>query len=85
MGYFSRWIRKRNTLTSKKLGRPLRPKPIKLLGSTKGSLMIPFASQVYPLHYLVYSYECPDLTLIDLPGITRISVGQQMDIEKVTT
>jgi hypothetical protein len=56
-----------------------------LLGSTKGSLMIPFASQVYPLHYLVYSYECPDLTLIDLPGITRISVGQQMDIEKVTT
>jgi hypothetical protein len=32
----------------------------------------------------VYSYECPDLTLIDLPGITRISVGTQLDIEKVT-
>jgi hypothetical protein len=29
---------------------------------------------------LVYSYECPDLTLIDLPGITRISVGQQYDV-----
>jgi hypothetical protein len=26
---------------------------------------------------LVYSYECPDLTLIDLPGITRISIGGQ--------
>lgn len=38
-----------------------------------------------PIKLTVYSYECPDLTLIDLPGITRISVGQQMDIEKVTT
>lgn len=38
-----------------------------------------------PIKLTVYSYECPDLTLIDLPGITRISVGQQMDIEKITT
>lgn len=35
--------------------------------------------------YTVYSYECPDLTLIDLPGITKISVGGQIsDIEEVT-
>lgn len=34
----------------------------------------------------MYSYECPDLTLIDLPGITKISVGNQIsDIEEVTT
>ena len=39
-----------------------------------------------PLKLTVYSYECPDLTLIDLPGITKISVGAQgEDIEKVTT
>ena len=39
-----------------------------------------------PLKLTVYSYECPDLTLIDLPGITKISVGNQIDnIEKVTT
>jgi GTP-binding protein EngB required for normal cell division len=23
----------------------------------------------------VYSHTCPDLTLIDLPGITRIAIG----------
>ena len=33
----------------------------------------------------VYSSSCPDLTIIDLPGITRIPLpGQQQDIEKVT-
>jgi vacuolar protein sorting-associated protein 1 len=38
-----------------------------------------------PIKLTVYSYECPDLTLIDLPGITKISVGNQIqDIEKVT-
>ena len=38
-----------------------------------------------PIKLTVYSYECPDLTLIDLPGITKISVGTQgQDIEKVT-
>lgn len=43
-------------------------------------------SQVLHLDNEVYSYECPDLTLIDLPGITRISVsGQHNDIEKITT
>jgi vacuolar protein sorting-associated protein 1 len=37
------------------------------------------------LKLTVYSYECPDLTLIDLPGITKISIGNQgLDIEKVT-
>ena len=25
-----------------------------------------------PIKLTVYSYECPDLTLIDLPGITKI-------------
>lgn len=37
-----------------------------------------------PIKLTIYSYECPDLTLIDLPGITRISVDEQVDIEKVT-
>jgi Dynamin family. len=33
----------------------------------------------------VYSQNTPDLTLVDLPGITRIPIaGQQKDIEKVT-
>ena len=38
-----------------------------------------------PLKLTIYSYECPDLTLIDLPGITKINVGHQKgDIEKIT-
>jgi len=38
-----------------------------------------------PIILTVYSYSCPDLTLVDLPGITRIPIaGQQADIEKVT-
>jgi len=35
----------------------------------------------------VYSTSCPDLTLVDLPGITRIPLAnsdQTRDIEKVT-
>ena len=38
-----------------------------------------------PIVLSVYSPTCPDLTLIDLPGITRIPIdGQAQDIEKVT-
>ena len=38
-----------------------------------------------PIIMTVYSSSCPDLTIIDLPGITRIPLpGQQQDIEKVT-
>ena len=37
----------------------------------------------------VFSNECPDLTLIDLPGITRVALHnsdqQSVDIEAVTT
>jgi hypothetical protein len=35
----------------------------------------------------VYSSECPDLTIIDLPGITKVALrgsDQGEDIEKVT-
>lgn len=35
----------------------------------------------------IHSNECPDLTLVDLPGITRINLqgtDQKEDIEKVT-
>ena len=35
----------------------------------------------------IYSDDCPDLTLIDLPGITRIPLhgsDQPPDIEKIT-
>ena len=38
-----------------------------------------------PIKLRVYSTDCPDLTLIDLPGITRIDVKGQKDVEKVTT
>jgi len=38
---------------------------------------------------VVFSNECPDLTLIDLPGITRVALQnsdqQAVDIEAVTT
>jgi len=38
-----------------------------------------------PIVVNIYSQTCPDLTLIDLPGITRIPLpGQNENIEKVT-
>ncbi|KAM3137004.1 hypothetical protein pb186bvf_010917 [Paramecium bursaria] len=38
-----------------------------------------------PIVMTIFSSDCPDLTLIDLPGITRIPLpGQRADIEKVT-
>lgn len=40
-----------------------------------------------PIIISLYSKECPDLTLVDLPGITRIPLkgsDQGKDIEKVT-
>lgn len=41
-----------------------------------------------PIVLTVYSYTCPDLTLVDLPGITRIPLkdsDQPVDIERITT
>lgn len=40
-----------------------------------------------PIVLTVHSYGCPDLTLIDLPGITRVPLkgsDQTDDVEKVT-
>lgn len=38
-----------------------------------------------PLVLQIYSHTCPDLTLIDLPGITRIAVDDQPEnIEQIT-
>lgn len=38
-----------------------------------------------PIILQIFSHNCPDLTVIDLPGITRIAIGgQDKDIEKVT-
>jgi len=38
-----------------------------------------------PLVLQIYSHTCPDLTLIDLPGITRIAIDDQPeDIERIT-
>jgi dynamin 1-like protein len=40
-----------------------------------------------PIVLNVFSHTCPDLTLIDLPGITRIPLAgsdQPQDIEKIT-
>ena len=82
---FSRnWTRIKNISTSTKLEPKSKPKPTELQAKTKESLTSPLNWQVSIWFILVYSYECPDLTLIDLPGITRISVGNQYDIEKVT-
>lgn len=67
-----------------KLEQLLKHKQTELLVKTRVSLIKLLNLQVWFLIIEVYSYECPDLTLIDLPGITRISVGTQYDIEKVT-
>jgi dynamin 1-like protein len=40
-----------------------------------------------PIVLTIHSYTCPDLTLIDLPGITRIPLSgsdQPQDIERIT-
>lgn len=40
-----------------------------------------------PIVITIHSHTCPDLTVIDLPGITRIPLkgsDQGQDIEKVT-
>ena len=50
----------------------------KVCGNSKGIVDKPIVLNVY-------SHTCPDLTLVDLPGITRIAIhGQAQDIEKVT-
>lgn len=38
-----------------------------------------------PIKLKVFSVDCPDLTIIDLPGITRIDVKGQKDVERITT
>ncbi len=38
-----------------------------------------------PIKLNIHSDDCPDLTIIDLPGITRIDIKGQKDVEKVTT
>lgn len=40
-----------------------------------------------PIILTIYSYTCPDLTLVDLPGITRIPIhgsNQPKNIEEIT-
>jgi len=38
-----------------------------------------------PIVLTVYAHSCPDLTLVDLPGITRIAIaGQEKNIEQIT-
>lgn len=50
----------------------------KVCGSNKGIIDRPIVLNVY-------SPTCPDLTLVDLPGITRIAIGgQDPEIEKIT-
>lgn len=38
-----------------------------------------------PIKLTVFSSDCPDLTIIDLPGITRIDIAGQKDVYKVTS
>ena len=33
-----------------------------------------------PIKLKIYSVDCPDLTIIDLPGITRIDMKGQKDV-----
>lgn len=50
----------------------------KVCGNNKGIIDRPIVLNVY-------SPTCPDLTLVDLPGITRIAIGgQDPEIEKIT-
>ena len=50
----------------------------KVCGEKKGIIDDPIILQVY-------SADCPDLTIIDLPGITRIPIGDQpKNIEEIT-
>jgi len=50
----------------------------KICGTNKGIIDRPIVLNVY-------SPTCPDLTMIDLPGITRIAIGgQDPDIERIT-
>lgn len=40
-----------------------------------------------PIVMAIYGYDCPDLTIIDLPGITRVPIhgsDQPKDIERIT-
>ncbi len=40
-----------------------------------------------PIILTIYSFSCPDLTIIDLPGITKIPLresDQNDEIEKIT-
>ena len=37
-----------------------------------------------PIKLRIYSNDCPDLSIIDLPGITRIDVHDQKNIEEIT-
>jgi hypothetical protein len=38
-----------------------------------------------PIKLTIYSSECPDLTIIDLPGITNVNIVDQMDMCKITS
>ena len=38
-----------------------------------------------PIKLTIFSSDCPDLTIIDLPGITRIDISGQKDVYKVTS
>ena len=56
------------------------PEKTKVILSIKGII-------AEPILLTIHSSNCPDLTLVDLPGITRIPMqgsDQKQDIEKIT-
>jgi replication fork clamp-binding protein CrfC len=61
----------------------------KVAGTKKGIVDDPIKLASNPYAYQVFSNDCPDLTLIDLPGITRVALQnsdqQTVDIEQITT
>lgn len=78
-GVFEQLSKEKKYFDFDEIRRTIEAETDKVAGKDKGIVDI-------PLKLTVYSYECPDLTLIDLPGITKISVGNQIEnIEEVTT
>ena len=56
-------------------------------GKNKGLYKFVLGIIPEPILLTIHSQNCPDLTLVDLPGITRIPLSgsdQRQDIEKVT-
>jgi hypothetical protein len=39
----------------------------------------------YSIKLTIYSPECPNITIINLPDITKVDIGDQIDVYKITS